>query len=96
MSNTIEFPEIKKGQYRCAICRIRPAKWLCDYENGLLFDAPSESGHKLQIQKGYCSATLCDKCTTKINGKDYCPKHVLDLKWEFEQKTKNNTSRKRR
>lgn len=89
MENIIEFPTAEESRYRCVVCGIRPATRLCDYENGKLFDAPSDNGRIMPIQKSYCSATLCDKCTTKINGKDYCPKHVLDLKWEFEQKSKN-------
>lgn len=80
MGEVTEFPKLEKGEYRCVVCGIRKATRLCDFENGLLFDAPSDSGHKVPIQKAYCSATLCDKCTTKINGKDYCPNHVLDLK----------------
>ena len=88
MNSVLEFPKMDKDTIKCVFCGIRPATRLWDYETGLLFDALDDNGHFKPIQKCRCSATMCDKCSTKINGKDYCPNHILDLKYEIEQKTK--------
>lgn len=83
MDNLVEFPKIDEHTIRCSVCKIRPAKFLCDYEDGLIFDALNEKGIKVPVQKGYCSMPLCDKCTHKVNRKDYCPVHFEDLKKEL-------------
>ena len=82
MNNIIEFPKIDENTIMCDICKIRTAKWLCDFETGYIFDAPNERGIKTPIQKSTCSRLLCDKCTHKINKKDYCPQCYKKLNEE--------------
>lgn len=83
MNNILEFPKYDKNTIICRICRIRPAKVCCDYEVGVIFDALNEKGIKVPIQKSYCSIALCEKCTKKVNHKDYCPEHYEKLKSEI-------------
>ena len=84
MNNIIQFPKKDKDTIMCRECRIRPATRLCDYEDGLLFDAPDKNGIKKAVQKSQCSTPLCDKCTHKLNRKDYCTRHWEKIKKEVE------------
>lgn len=83
MNNILEFPKFDENTIKCRICRIRPAKFLCDYETGIIFDAPNKKGIKTPAQKSHCSIAMCEKCTKKVNKKDYCPEHYEQLKLEI-------------
>ncbi len=85
MNNVIEFPKKDADTIMCRECKIRPATRLCDYEDGLIFDAPDENGIKRPIQKSLCSKALCDKCTHKLNKKDYCTEHWNLIKEEVQK-----------
>lgn len=78
----IQFPKKDENTIMCRECRIRPATRLCDYDVGLIFDAPDENGIKKVVQRSYCSMALCDKCTHKLNKKDYCTNHWEQIKKE--------------
>lgn len=92
MNNIINFPSEKiifhednENTVWCRECKIRPATILCDYEDGLLFDAPDENGIKKPIQRSQCSKPLCNKCTHKLNKKDYCTEHWDLIKEEVKK-----------
>ena len=73
MNNVIEFPSGET--ILCRECKIRLATRLCDYYDGFIFDAPDENDIIRPVQKSQCSKPLCDKCTHKLNKKDYCSLH---------------------
>lgn len=85
MTEFIEFPKKNENTIMCRECRIRPATRLCDYEDGLLFDALDKNGIKKAVQKSLCSEQLCDKCTHKLNKKDYCSNHWNLIKEEVQK-----------
>lgn len=60
----------------CMECGRRKAKCLCDYITGQSFDL-YEKG---QIKESICDKYLCEKCTNKLNGRDYCKEHIKELK----------------
>ena len=93
MNNIISFPSKKtifhndnENTVWCRECKTRPATRLCDYEDGLLFDAKAENGIKKPIQRSYCSKPLCDECTHKLNQKDYCTEHWNLIKKEAQRR----------
>ena len=83
MNNIIEFPIKDENTILCRECKIRVATRLCDFEDGLLFDALDNNGIKRAVQKSHCSKALCDKCTHKLNKKDYCSAHWKEIKHEI-------------
>lgn len=85
MNKIIEFPKKDENTIMCRECKIRPATRLCDYEDGLLFDALDQNGIKKAVQKSLCSKPLCDKCTHKLNKKDYCSDHWKLIKEEVKK-----------
>ena len=52
----------------CMQCGKRKAKYLCDYITGKTFDLHGKG----QIKKSTCDKYLCEKCTNKLNKRDYC------------------------
>ena len=84
-NKVVNFPKRDENTIMCRECRIRPATRLCDYEDGILFDAPDKNGIKKAVQKSLCSKALCDKCAHKLNKKDYCSKHWEEIKIEIEE-----------
>lgn len=64
---------------RCLYCG-QEAKWLCDAYVGVIFDAPNEKGIKTPIQRSQCSIPMCDKCTFKFNGYDFCKEHSKEIR----------------
>lgn len=60
----------------CMECGKRKAKYLCDYHTGKTIDLYGKG----MIEKSTCDWLLCEKCTNKINGKDYCKKHFNKVK----------------
>lgn len=83
MDKVIQFPKKGENTIICRECRIRPATRLCDYEVGIIFDAPDNNGRKIPVQRSFCSMALCDKCTHKLNKKDYCSNHWEQIKNEI-------------
>ena len=49
-------------------------------EDGLYFDLGG-----IPVQKSQCSKPLCDKCTHKLNKKDYCSEHWNLIKEEVQR-----------
>lgn len=63
----------------CIECGKRKAKYLCDYITGKTFDLYGKG----KIEPSTCDKYLCEKCTNKLNGKDYCKEHIKQLKEEL-------------
>ena len=63
----------------CMECGKRKAKYLCDYITGKSFDLYGKG----KIETSTCDKLLCEKCTNKLNGKDYCKEHIKQLKEEL-------------
>ena len=64
----------------CMECGKRKAKYLCDYITGKFFDLYGKG----KIETSTCDKLLCEECTNKLNGKDYCIEHIKLLKKELE------------
>ena len=64
----------------CMECGKRKAKYLCDYITGKSFDLYGKG----KIEISTCDKLLCEECTNKLNGKDYCIEHIKLLKKELE------------
>lgn len=64
----------------CEECRKREATLLCDFVVGKYFDLEGLG----RITKATCDKKLCEKCTRKINTRDYCKNHFQELKKEVE------------
>ena len=65
----------------CFECGKRKAKFQCDFLTGKTFDLYGKG----VIKESTCDVYLCDKCTNKLNQKDYCKKHYEDLKKEIKR-----------
>ena len=65
----------------CMQCGKRKAKYLCDYITGKTFDLHGKG----QIKKSTCDKYLCEKCTNKLNQRDYCREHIKQLKKELKE-----------
>ena len=86
MAKVIKFEYIPKDEL-CRHCKVRRATKLCDFENGLIFDAPGDKNTKVPVQISICSSMICDKCSTKIMyDKDICPNCVKQLKRQLKIK----------
>ena len=68
----------------CMECGKRKAKYLCDYITGKSFDLYGKG----RIETSTCDKYLCEKCTNKLNKKDYCKKHIKLLKEELKEDKK--------
>lgn len=66
----------------CFECGKRKAKYLCDYVEGKSFDLHGED----VIKESTCDKYLCEKCTNKLNKRDYCKEHYEALKKEIKEK----------
>ena len=67
----------------CMECEKRKAKYLCDYITGKTFDLYGKG----QIKESTCDKYLCEKCTNKLNKRDYCKKHIKQLKEELKEES---------
>ena len=65
----------------CMECGKRKAKYLCDYITGKTFDLYGKG----QIKESTCDKYLCEKCTNKLNKRDYCREHINQLKEELKE-----------
>lgn len=65
----------------CMECGKRKAKYLCDYVIGKTFDLHGKG----QIKESTCNKYLCEKCTNKLNKRDYCKEHIKKLKEELKE-----------
>ena len=65
----------------CFECGKRKAKFQCDYITGKTFDLYGKG----KIEQSMCSNYLCEKCTNKLNERDYCKKHYEELKKEMQK-----------
>jgi uncharacterized protein (DUF2147 family) len=79
--------QLEKGI--CMECGKRKAKYLCDYVVGKSFDLYGKG----KIEISTCDKLLCEKCTNKLNTKDYCKEHLIELKKELND-IKNKNGRK--
>ena len=68
---------LEKGY--CMECGKRKAKWQCDYIVGKSIDLYGKG----VMKQSTCDKYLCDKCTHKINYRDYCKKHYKMIKEEM-------------
>lgn len=50
-----------------------------DYDIGYNIDLEGRG----KVKRVTCDKKLCTECATKINNKDYCKKHIQDLKKEL-------------
>ena len=66
----------------CMECGKRKAKYLCDYITGKSFDLYGKG----KIETSTCDKLLCEKCTNKLNSKDYCKEHIKQLKEELKHR----------
>lgn len=68
--------EIKKivPSERCAFCH-KKAKWLCDTPIGTVTRSSDFASHVLT-----CDKPICDDCTTRVNGFDFCPDCIQKIK----------------
>ena len=66
----------------CMECGKRKAKYLCDYIVGKTYDLYGKGS----IETSTCDKYLCEKCTNKLNGRDYCINHIKELKKELKLK----------
>ena len=64
----------------CMECGKRKAKYLCDYIVGKTFDLYGKG----IIKTSTCDKYLCEKCTHKVNNKDYCSDCIKKIKNEVE------------
>lgn len=60
----------------CMECGKRKAKYLCDFVIGKSFDLYGKGVCK----NSTCDKYLCEKCTNKVNNRDYCKEHIKLLK----------------
>lgn len=67
----------------CMECGKRKAKYLCDYITGKSFDLYGKG----QITESTCDKYLCEKCTNKLNKRDYCKKHIKQLKEQLKEES---------
>lgn len=63
----------------CMECGKRKAKYLCDYITGKSIDLYGKG----RVEPSTCDKLLCEKCTNKLNGMDYCKKHIKQLREEI-------------
>ncbi len=68
----------------CMECGKRKAKYLCDYITGKSFDLYGKG----KIETLTCDKLLCEKCTNKLNSKDYCKEHIKQLREEINENLK--------
>ena len=66
----------------CMECGKRKAKYLCDYITGKSFDLYGKG----KIEPSTCDKYLCEKCTNKLNRRDYCKNHIKEVKKELNLK----------
>lgn len=71
MDKIVQLPQII-----CEECHEREATRLCDYDIGYNIDLAGRG----KIKRVTCDKKLCIRCAIKINNKDYCKKHIQDLK----------------
>lgn len=62
----------------CMECGKRKAKYLCDYIIGKSFDLYGKGVCKTAT----CDKYLCEKCTSKVNHRDYCKEHIKYIRKE--------------
>ena len=67
----------------CMECGRRKGKYLCDYITGQSFDLYGKG----QIKESTCDKYLCEKCTNKLNKRDYCKEHIKKLKEELKEES---------
>ena len=79
MDKIIKFPKIEENTIMCSECEIRPATRLCDYKIGYNIDYSGVG----KVKEVLCDKPLCDKCTHKLNGNDYCKEHFKSIKEEI-------------
>ena len=77
MGEVIEFiPPVPLAE-RCSICRDlhKKAEFLCDMPIGITANTIDFKKRTLT-----CDKKLCRKCTTQVNGFDFCPDCVKQIK----------------
>ena len=81
-SEELDVPVLDRNRQRklglCFECGKRKAKYVCDYITGKSFDFYGEGTIKIST----CDKYLCEKCTNKLNKRDYCKEHYEALKKE--------------
>lgn len=75
-NNIIEIPKIL-----CEECKIREATRLCDYDIGYNIDLEDRG----KVKRVTCDKKLCEKCSHKLNRRDYCKEHWKEIKKEVKE-----------
>lgn len=69
-----EIKKIVPASERCAFCH-KKAKWLCDTPIGTVTRSSDFKMYPLT-----CGKPICDDCTTRVNGFDFCPDCVQKIR----------------
>lgn len=70
---------IEISSERCKFCG-RPATKLCDKVKGTSVAIDKEGPGVISHHIHHCDNLICDRCTTQIDGADYCPDCIRKLK----------------
>lgn len=69
-----EIKTIVPASERCAFCH-RRSNWLCDMPRGTV-----TASFDFVTRTLTCDKPICDDCTTRVNGFDFCPDCIQKIK----------------
>lgn len=69
-----EIKKIVPAPERCAFCH-RRSNWLCDMPRGTV-----TASFDFVTRTLTCDKPICDDCTTRVNGFDFCPDCIQKIK----------------
>lgn len=80
----LKFIPVVPIEQRCSVCGDLSVKaeFLCDMPIGITFPISTGRLMKIEFKKKVltCDKKLCKKCTTKVNGFDFCPDCIKKIK----------------
>ena len=84
MSEIIKFIQPVPLEERCSFCGSlkQKAEFLCDMPIGTTFPISTGRFMKIDFKKRIltCDKLLCRNCTTQVNGFDFCPNCIKEIK----------------